>query len=140
MMNYYLKQEKGFSLMELVVVIAVIGILATIALPSYNHYVMKLHRIDGINALNGIQFQQEKYRSYNASYGTLPNLGSGVIVSQNNSYTLSITNPTAAGYTATATAQGSQAKDNQNGVSCSVLTLTVNGQNTTQTPFGCWAQ
>lgn len=139
-MNYYLKQEKGFSLMELVVVVAVIGILATIALPSYNRYVMKVHRIDGINALNGIQFQQEKYRSYNASYGTLANLGSEAIVTNNNYYTLSITNPTVAGYIAKATALASQAKDNQNGIACTVLTLTVNGQNTTQTPFECWAQ
>lgn len=136
------KQNKsGFTLIELLFTLVIIGILTAIGLPSYFQYVMRAHRIEGINTLNSIQLAQEKYRGNNASYGTLAAVWGGVTVSVPNSYyALAITNPTATGYTATATAQGTQAGDTQNGTSCQVLTLTINGLTTTQTPAACWSR
>lgn len=134
------RNNKGFTLLELIIVMFIISILASIAIPSYNSYILKSHRTEGINTLNSIQLEQEKYRSSNTTYGTLANVWNGVTATPNNYYTLAITNPTATSYTVTATAQGNQANDAQNGNSCSVLTLTVNGITTTQTPVACWTQ
>lgn len=133
-----LRKNEGFTLMELVITLLIFAIICTIAIPSYLSYLLKSHRTDGINALDSIQLEQEKYRSNNSSYATLSQLWGGVTDSPGGYYTLSITNSTSTGYVATATAIGSQANDTQNGTSCAVLTLTVNGLNTSQTPSACW--
>jgi prepilin-type N-terminal cleavage/methylation domain-containing protein len=44
--------KKGFSLIELMVVVAIIGILAMIAIPSYQGFVAKARQKEGINLLN----------------------------------------------------------------------------------------
>ncbi|KTD02209.1 type IV pilin protein [Fluoribacter gormanii] len=134
------KKKEGFSLIELVIALAIIAILVLISMPSYFNYVMRSRRTEGINALNSIQLEEEKYRGQNTTYGTLADVWGGVTSTENGYYSLSATNNTATGYTLTATAQGSQANDTQNGVSCSTLTLTVNGLNTTRTPQACWSQ
>ncbi|WP_454780529.1 type IV pilin protein [Legionella sp. WA2022007384] len=134
------KKKKGFSLIELVIALAIIAILVMISMPSYFNYVMRSRRTEGINTLNSIQLAQEKYRGQNTTYGTLANVWNGVTTTENGYYALAATNNTATGYTLTATAQGAQANDTQNGVSCATLTLTVNGLNTTRTPQACWSQ
>ncbi|WP_454785226.1 type IV pilin protein [Legionella sp. WA2024007413] len=135
-----LKNKMGFSLMELVIALAIIAIIVMISMPSYFNYVMRSRRTEGINTLNSIQLEEEKYRGQNPTYGTLADVWNAVTTTENNYYSLSATNNTATGYTLTATAQGAQANDTQNGVSCSTLTLTVNGLNTTRTPQACWSQ
>jgi type IV pilus assembly protein PilE len=135
-----LRDKFGFTLLELLVVVAIIGILAAFAYPSYMAYILRSRRTEGVATLSSIQLQQEKYRTYNATYGSLASVWNGVTTTDNGYYNLAISNGTATGYTATATAQGNQANDSQAGVSCSVLTLTVNGLNTTQTPAACWAR
>lgn len=134
------QKMRGFTMIELLITLAIIGILATIALPSYFSYLMKSRRAEGIGTLNSIQLAQEKYRTYNSTYGSLANVWGGVTTTNNGYYNLAITNATAAGFTLTATGQGSQANDVQSGTSCSVLTLTVNGLTSTQTPLACWGQ
>ncbi len=131
---------RGFTLIEIAIVLVIIGILTIIALPSYFSYQLKARRTEGINTLNSIQLQQEKYRTFNTSYGTLAQAWAGVATTANGYYTLAITNPSATGYTLTATAQGSQANDSQSGTACNTLTLTVNGLNATRTPAVCWGQ
>ncbi len=131
---------KGFTLVELLIALAILAILAVIAIPSYNTYVMKTRRGEGIGTLNSIQLAQEKYRTYNTTYGTLAQAYGGVSTTANGYYNLAITSPTSTGYTVTATAQGRQANDTQAGTACNVLTLVVNGLNATQTPTACWGQ
>jgi type IV pilus assembly protein PilE len=132
--------NKGFTIIELLIGIVLFGILAAIAIPSMQRYVLKSHRSDGINALNSIQLQQEKYRSTHSNYATIGQLPGGSASSPYGYYAIAIVNPNGTSYTATATAQGSQANDTQGGTSCAVLTLVVNGLNTTQTPQACWTQ
>jgi type IV pilus assembly protein PilE len=43
--------NKGFTLIELMVVVAVVGILAAISMPSYLEYVLRAKRADGKAAL-----------------------------------------------------------------------------------------
>ncbi len=101
----------GLTLVELLIVLVIIAILAVIALPSYSDYVMRTRRSEGITALNNINLEQEKHRSNNATYATLGVLWAGTTSSENGHYALAITNPTATGYTVTATAQNAQAND-----------------------------
>ncbi len=42
-------QEKGFSLLELMIVIAIIGVLASFAIPTYQTYVMKARVSEGLH-------------------------------------------------------------------------------------------
>src|SRR5688572_1456848 len=65
----------GFTLIELMIVVALIGILATIAYPSYNNYGIQTRRSDAQVALTRIAAQQEKFRSDCGFYATTLNGG-----------------------------------------------------------------
>ncbi|MBN8886567.1 MAG: prepilin-type N-terminal cleavage/methylation domain-containing protein [Rudaea sp.] len=53
--------KKGFTLIELMIVVAVIAILAAIAYPSYTRYVYRARRADGQDLLMRIAAAQERY-------------------------------------------------------------------------------
>ena len=65
----------GFSLMELMIVIAIVGILGAIAFPAYNNYVMRGKRAEGRNALLDLAAREERFYSDNNQYTST--LGSG---------------------------------------------------------------
>jgi type IV pilus assembly protein PilE len=60
----------GFSLLELVVVVAVMGILLAIAVPTYREYAQRAHRADAIRAMLAVAGCQEKIRMNNGFYDT----------------------------------------------------------------------
>jgi len=127
----------GFTIIELLITITIIGIIAIIAIGFYRPYILKGHRSDGINAILTLQLSEERYRSTNSTYGTLAQI-SGNSTSPLGYYSLSISNVSPTSYTITATGQGTQASDSENGAACSPLTLTVSNNNVTQSPAACW--
>ncbi|MCL4316407.1 MAG: prepilin-type N-terminal cleavage/methylation domain-containing protein [Gammaproteobacteria bacterium] len=138
------KQHLGFTLIELMIVVAIVGLLAAIAYPSYMDSVRKGRRAEAITALYQIQLAQEKWRANNSTYtGTLGTGGLGlsatVPASGTAYYDLALSNNSATGFTAKATAKttGGQDKDTAGGISCKELTLTQSG------PSGqdaCWGK
>lgn len=64
------RKNTGFTLIELMIVIAIIGILATIAFPAYQNYVMRTKRSDAKVALLALQQAMEKYRANCPQYPT----------------------------------------------------------------------
>lgn len=58
----------GFTLIELMIVVAVVGILAAVAIPSYQDSVRKGKRAEGRAALTGLLQQQERYMTQMNTY------------------------------------------------------------------------
>lgn len=61
--------QKGFTLIELMVAVAVVGILAAIALPSYQRYVFRSKVPAGLNALAAYQARMEQGYQDTGGYG-----------------------------------------------------------------------
>lgn len=84
-----IRLHSGFTLIELMIVVAVIAVLAVIAVPAYNDSVTKARRSDGQAALMDAMARQERFFTQNNTYTTnfaaLP-LGTG---SPDGHYTLS---------------------------------------------------
>lgn len=129
---------KGFSLLELMAVIAIVAILLAIAIPSYQTYVTKSRRVDAIHTLTAIQLAQEQYRTQNSTYGTITQVWNGVTTTPDGYYNLAISNISATSYTITATAIGNQTNDSEGSTSCSTMTLTYSSGSTSKTPTPCW--
>ncbi|MCH9770233.1 MAG: prepilin-type N-terminal cleavage/methylation domain-containing protein [Gammaproteobacteria bacterium] len=132
------KLKTGFSIMEIMIAITIVAILIAIAFPSYQEYIHKSHRIEGIHTLLAIQLAEEKYRVNNASYGSLTDVWGGVTSSENGYYNLSISNLSATSYTLTATATGDQAQDSEGATSCASLVISYSNGITSKTPAACW--
>jgi len=69
-----MKMQKGFTLIELMVVVVVIGILASIGIPSYNDYVTRGKLVEGTSALSDGRVKMEQFFQDNRTYagGTCP--------------------------------------------------------------------
>lgn len=62
------RQEHGFTLVELCVVLALVGLLATVAWPSMQAQLQRSRRADAVAALMRVQLAQESYRANNGLY------------------------------------------------------------------------
>lgn len=117
--------QRGFTLIEMMVVTAIAGILAATAYPSFAGPLFKARRTDGLTALLQLQMSQERWRSDHSSYASIADLKINATTSMGY-YQLSVIDISATGFTATATGAGTQAKDS----ACKVLRLIVEGGNT----------
>lgn len=131
----------GFSLIELMVVVAIAGILAVVGYPLYRKQVLKSHRTAAKSALLDLASREESYFSTNNQYATLSQLGyaslsNGAlqVPSASETYydvTVKVTT-TPAAFTGTATPVGTQAAD-----SCGSFTLNSAGVQAA-TGSNCW--
>ena len=144
----------GFTLIELMIVVAIVAILSAIAIPAYQKYIMQSRRTSAKSALFDLSGREEKYYAANNYYpASLSSVGystvdgSGALQVPNNTnedyYSVTIavtaaTGTTPASYKATSTTVGNQSND-----SCgnfSITDLGVQGATGTNsgTGSGCW--
>jgi type IV pilus assembly protein PilE len=124
-------RRKGFSLVELMIVIMIVGILVALALPSYKRYVRKANRGEAQQSLMNWANNQEIWRANDFDYAS----AAEIPLPTHAKYTFTLPVTTATTYTLTATATGDQAKDEDKGSSCTVLTL---DQSNAKAPGDCW--
>lgn len=62
------QKQSGFTLIELMIVVAIIGIIAAIAYPSYSDHVDRARRSDAQGALMGLAAAMERHYASNNSY------------------------------------------------------------------------
>jgi type IV pilus assembly protein PilE len=105
----------GFTLIEMMIVVALIAILAAIVLPSYQDSVRKARRMDARGALTNIAQLMERYNTEKNTYlnATLGSAATDLYpaVSENQHYTLALSGLGASTFTITATPAGGQASD-----------------------------
>ena len=63
-----MQRRAGFTLLELLVVVAIVGILAMIAYPSYQRYVVRAKRVQAQAVLWDVMQQQERYYTQHNRY------------------------------------------------------------------------
>ncbi len=140
-----MKTSNGFTLVELLVVVAVIGILAAISMPYYNDYVTRAKLSEGTGALADGRVKMEQFFQDNRSYSSATLAANGcpstlALAASTTNFTYACSNLSATTYTITA-----QGLNN-----VSTFTYTINQANTKQTtaapvgwaastmPANCW--
>ena len=63
-----MKNQKGFTLIELMIVVAIIAILAAIALPAYQDYTARAQASEALTATGGIRADLAVHQSENNSW------------------------------------------------------------------------
>ena len=132
--------ERGVTLIELMIAVAIIGILAKIAYPAYVDYVMRGKVVDATQVLASRRAAMEQYFQDNRTYVAVTSVTdpcSSDTTAGKGSFTISCTARSSTAYTITATGSGA--------ASGFIYTIDQNGtQKTTSLPSGwgttgsCW--
>jgi len=125
------KHNRGFTLIELMIVIGIIGLLAGIGYPAYSNAVKKANRADGIDSLLSLAGLMEEYYMNNDTYknATIANtIGSNK--SSEGFYKLAITQKDDFYFKIRAVPNDDP--------ECGNLFLDSTGKKTSATGSGCW--
>jgi type IV pilus assembly protein PilE len=127
-----MSRARGFTVIELMIVIIIIALLVALAYPSYIDYVRKAKRGEAQQLLLNWSINQEIFRSNNPEYATVAQLPAPL----HDDYNFVLSDRSATTYTLTATGTGDQANDTaRDGVTTCTLSLDENGL---KTPAPCW--
>jgi len=144
------KYQRGFSLIELMVVVAIVAVVMAIAFPSYDRYVVRTKRAIAQNALLQVADRQQQFFMDNKRFAaSLANLGfaanpwvvdddgtSTVAGDADAVYSVTLTNVTQTTWTATAAPLNGQLSRDAD---CGSLSITQAGARTSSGGGGnCW--
>lgn len=71
--------QKGFTLIELMIVVAIIGILAAIAIPAYQDYTIRAQVTEGMNLAAAVKAEVAEYYAQNGQWPTNMGPGAGTL-------------------------------------------------------------
>jgi type IV pilus assembly protein PilE len=136
------KQQRGFTLIELMIAVAVLAILAAIAVPGYTEYVRRARRAEARSGLLQAAQWMERAATANGLYPAAANFPPALQTVPSGAYSIALTVP--AGQTTfslKATRQNNQTSDK-----CGTFTLDNTGQqgiadaDTSVTVNECWGR
>ena len=132
-MSHHNNAHQGFTLVELMIVVAIISLLAAIGLPAYQNYAREAKRSDAHNSITTIANLQERFFTENNRYTALTtDLGfpAGAVTSNEGYWLMTIPTGTATGYTIRAAPTG-----NHTDLDCLQIEQNSLGA---KSPTNCW--
>jgi type IV pilus assembly protein PilE len=104
-----MRANKGFTLIEVMIVVAIIAILAAVAIPSYSTYVTRGRVTEAVSGLSAMSVRLEQYFQDNRTYVGACVAGTVAPLPATDHFSFACSNLAATTYTVTATGQGSMA-------------------------------
>jgi type IV pilus assembly protein PilE len=129
--------QRGFTLIEAVVVMAMVAILAAIAIPNYSEYVLRSHRSTAQSFMSDVASRQSQFfldrRAYAATVGAL-NMTAPADLAARYTFAINVVAGPPPGFTVTATPIGPQVGDR-----CGELSINQTGAKRTALDVArCW--